>query len=226
MHIRSYKCGVDEASVLAAFDHTYPSLTRSWNAVSKPSAVSILRLAFHTLGKAHRSQIYSFGLILRIALAKRKNLIEENVPMLTRLSGSLLIALIGAPATQGADAETPQTVLAQFANGFSTLDVASMVKLFRPDATFFGSTVPELLRGQDGARNYFERVWTNAPRGTVTCDPTVFQTPTPDLALFATTCRLVRPEKTFTLRLSGAMLRDREGWRFADLHVSAPPTPR
>lgn len=146
--------------------------------------------------------------------------------MLMRSLGAALIAIAGTAITQAVDVETPQAVLDRFAGGFSTLDANAMAVLFRPDATFFGSTVPELLRGQDGARAYFERVWANAPKGTVTCDPTAFQYPMPEIALFATTCRLVRPERTFVLRMSGAVMRDGEGWRFAGLHVSAPPAPR
>ena len=146
--------------------------------------------------------------------------------MLMRSLMAALVTIAGTAVTHAAEAETPQAVLDRFADGFATLDADAMAILFRPDATFFGSTVPELLRGQNGARTYFERVWSNAPKGAVTCDSTAFQHPTSDLALFATTCRLVRPERTFTLRMSGAVMRGGEGWRFADLHVSAPPAPR
>lgn len=95
--------------------------------------------------------------------------------MLMRSLGAALIALVGTAVTHAADAETPQAVLDRFAVGFSTLDANPMAVLFRPDATFFGSTVPKLLRGPDGARSYFEGVWANAPEGTVTCDPTALQ---------------------------------------------------
>ncbi|MBL6454537.1 nuclear transport factor 2 family protein [Belnapia sp. T6] len=122
--------------------------------------------------------------------------------------------------------ESPQAPLDRFAANFSTLDVGAMVALFRPDAAFFGSTVPGLLRGQGGVRTYFEQAWANAARGTMTCDPAIIQHPAPDVALFATVCRLVRPDRTSAVRVSGAALRDGEEWRFAELHVSASPAPR
>ncbi len=149
--------------------------------------------------------------------------------MLARLLGAVLLVIGGVGTSRPANAagpESPQAVLDSFAANFATLDVGAMVALFRPDTTFFGSTVPGMLRGQDGARSYFEPSWANAPRSTMTCDPAAFQQASPEVTLFATVCRLARPERTFTLRVSGAARHDEVGWRFAQLHVSASPAPR
>jgi hypothetical protein len=149
--------------------------------------------------------------------------------MQARVLGAALLAIGGATAFHSALAagpENPQAALDGFAANFSTLDVGAMVALFRPDAFLFGSTVPGLLRGQDGARAYFEQAWASAARGTMTCDPVPFQQPAPGVALFATVCRLARPERTSTVRVSGTAIRDGEGWRFAELHVSASPASR
>jgi uncharacterized protein (TIGR02246 family) len=134
--------------------------------------------------------------------------------------------MISSGTSRAAGAENPQALLDRFAASFATLDVAAMAALFRPDAVFFGSTVPGLLHGQDGARAYFGKAWASAARGTMTCDPAALQHPAPDVALFATRCRLARPEQVSTVRVSGATIRDGEGWRFAELHVSSPPGPR
>ena len=91
--------------------------------------------------------------------------------MLVRLLGAALIVISSATASRAAGPESPQAALDQFAANFSTLDVGAMAGLFRPDAAFFGSTVPGLLRGQEGARAYFEQAWASAARGTMTCDP-------------------------------------------------------
>jgi len=149
--------------------------------------------------------------------------------MLVRVLGAALLAISSAIALRPAlanELDNPQSALDGFAANFSTLDVSAMVALFRPDAVFFGSTVPGLLRGQEGARAYFEQAWATAARGTMTCDPVPFQQPVPGVALFATACRLARPERTSAVRVSGAVLRDGEGWRFAELHVSVSPAPR
>ncbi len=80
--------------------------------------------------------------------------------MRVRLLGAALLIACGVgafhPVRAAAGPESPQAALDRFAANFSTLDVGAMVALFRPDAAFFGSTVPGLLRGQDGARTYFE----------------------------------------------------------------------
>ncbi|MDB5412852.1 MAG: hypothetical protein JWR10_1187 [Rubritepida sp.] len=122
--------------------------------------------------------------------------------------------------------ESPQAVLDRFAANFFTRDAAAQAALFRPDATFFGSSVPRLLRGPEDALGYFQQAWAKAAPGVMTCDAVVFQQPAPDVVLFSAICRLVRPERTTILRASGTVMRDVEGWRFADLHVSAAPPPR
>jgi hypothetical protein len=132
------------------------------------------------------------------------------------------IALSGAAKAGEA---SPQAVLDRFAANFATQDTASQAALFRPDATFLGSTVPGMLRGPEGALGYFRTAWASSAPGTMTCEP-VFQQPAPDVVLFSAICRLVRPERTAVLRANGTILRDAEGWRFADLHVSATPPPR
>jgi len=143
--------------------------------------------------------------------------------MLARLLAAGGIAVSGA--AQAGEA-SPQAVLARFSANFTTQDAASQAALFRPDATFIGSTVPGLLRGPEGALGYFQTAWARSAPGTMTCDPVVFQQPAPDVALFSAICRLVRPERTATLRASGTVMRDAEGWRFADLHVSSAPAAR
>lgn len=125
----------------------------------------------------------------------------------------------------GAGLPSPQAVLARFAENFQTQDAIAQAALFRPDATFLGSTVPGMLRGPEGALGYFRTAWANAAPGRMTCEP-VFQQPAPDVVLFSALCRLVRPERTTVLRANGALQRDAGGWRFADLHVSAAPPPR
>ncbi|TCH97983.1 hypothetical protein EJV46_12275 [Roseococcus sp. SYP-B2431] len=120
---------------------------------------------------------------------------------------------------------SPQAVLERFAANFQTRDAAAQAALFRPDATFLGSSVPGLLRGPEGALGYFRAAWADAAPGRMTCDP-VFQQPAPDVVLFSAICRLVRPERTAVLRANGTVMRDAQGWRFADLHVSASPPPR
>jgi hypothetical protein len=151
---------------------------------------------------------------------------KEGSRVLVRLFGAVLFAIGcagGSRLAQAGGPESPQAALDRIAANFSTLDVSAMAALFRPDAALFGSTVPGLLRGPEGARTYFEQAWANAARGTMTCDPTASQQPAPDVVLFATVCRLARPERTSTVRVSGAAMRDGEGWRFAELHVSAQP---
>src|SRR4051812_19594387 len=148
--------------------------------------------------------------------------------MLTHLLGLALLvismAMSGPAHATGLD--SPQAVLDRFAANFSTLDVGAMAALFRPDAIFFGSTVPGLLRGQEGARAYFEQAWANVTPGTMKCDPAAFQQPAPEVSLFATICQLSRPGRNATARVSGAVLHDGEGWRFAELHISVSPSPR
>ena len=135
---------------------------------------------------------------------------------------AMVLAMSGAAQ---AGQPSPQAVLDRFAANFHTKDAEGQAALFRPDATFFGSSVPGLLRGPAGALGYFQTAWATAAPGTMSCDP-VFQQPAPDVVLFSAVCRLVRPERTAALRASGTMMQDAEGWRFADLHVSVAPAPR
>jgi ketosteroid isomerase-like protein len=137
----------------------------------------------------------------------------------------LVAAGIAMSGAAQAGQESPQAVLDRFAANFHTMDAAAQAALFRPDATFLGSSVPGMLRGPEGALGYFRTAWANAAPGTMTCEP-VFQQPAPDVVLFSAICRLVRPERTAVLRANGTVMRDAEGWRFADLHVSATPPPR
>ncbi len=122
--------------------------------------------------------------------------------------------------------ESPQAVLDRFAANFHSQDAAAQAALFRPDAVFIGSSVPGLLHGPEGALGYFERAWGKAPPGVMTCDPVVIRHLAPEVAVFSAMCVLVRPERVSTLRASGTVTRDAEGWRFAELHVSATPIPR
>jgi ketosteroid isomerase-like protein len=142
--------------------------------------------------------------------------------MFARLLVAAGIAMSGAAQ---AGQESSQAVLDRFAANFHTKDAAAQAALFRPDATFIGSSVPGMLRGPEGALSYFRTAWASAAPGTMTCE-SVFQQPAPDVVLFSAICRLVRPERTAVLRANGTILRDAEGWRFADLHVSATPPPR
>lgn len=139
------------------------------------------------------------------------------------MTGSASVGRDLHPAQAGQ--ESPQAVLDRFAANFLTQDATAQAALFRPDATFIGSSVPGMLRGPEGALGYFRTAWAHAAPGTMTCEP-VFQQPAAEVVLFSAICHLVRPERTAVLRASGTILRDAEGWRFADLHVSATPPPR
>ncbi|WP_431267848.1 nuclear transport factor 2 family protein [Dankookia sp. P2] len=139
------------------------------------------------------------------------------------LGGLVLAAGTAAAAPAPASAEA---LLDRFAANSATLDVAAQAALFAPDAAFFGSSVPGLLRGPEGARGYFAEAWAKASPGTMTCEVQSWRQPSPDLVLVSAWCRLVRPERTAQLRLSGAAQRGPDGWRFAELHVSAAPAPR
>lgn len=121
---------------------------------------------------------------------------------------------------------SPEALLAQFAADFATRDAGAQAALFAPDAAFFGSTVPEMLRGTEGARAYLERAWANAAPGRMGCDILARDQPARDLALLAAWCVPVRPGRSSTIRLSAVARQDAAGWRFALLHVSAPPAPR
>lgn len=128
-------------------------------------------------------------------------------------------------AMASAGQESPLAVLDRFAANFHSMDAAAQAALFRPDATFIGSTVAGMLRGPEGALEYFRTAWANAAPGIMTCEP-VFQQPAADVVLFSAICRLVRPGRTAVLWANGTVMRDAGGWRFADLHVSATPPPR
>jgi ketosteroid isomerase-like protein len=132
-----------------------------------------------------------------------------------------LLACLAVPAR--AAPASPEAVIAQFAANFTPRDVAAQAALFRPDALIFGSTAAPLLRGPDGAREYFGRAWATGTGATVTCEPAAFLRPAPGLVLFATTCRVARGEVVRGLRLSGTLQQDTDGWRFAEFHGSAPP---
>lgn len=122
--------------------------------------------------------------------------------------------------------DSPEAVLERFAANFLSQDAAAQAALFRPDAVFIGSSVPGLLQGPEGALDYFRTAWAKAAPGTMTCDPVILRRLTEEIAVFSALCRLVRPERTSTLRASGTLIHDAEGWRFAELHVSATPPPR
>ena len=89
--------------------------------------------------------------------------------MAARSSGFVVVAAAGlvlsirsAPAQAPWVAESPQAVLDRFASTFDSRDVDAVAALFTPDATFFGSSfqgLAEPLRGPDGARAYFARVF-------------------------------------------------------------------
>ena len=125
--------------------------------------------------------------------------------------------------TTTAGPQSPEAVLERFAAHFATLDAEAQALLFHEQAAFFGSSHSGLLRGPSGARQYFGTAWAQAAPGIMTCEIGSLQRPSADVALVAAVCRLVRPTKTTTLRLSGALTRDGTGWRFAELHVSAEP---
>lgn len=129
-------------------------------------------------------------------------------------------------ASTGTTADSPEAVLQRFAANFHSQDAAAQAALFRPDAVFLGSSVPEMLHGPEGALGYFRTAWTKAAPGVMTCDPVVLRRVTEEIATFSAICRLVRPERSSMLRASGTLTRDAEGWRFAELHVSAMPAPR
>ncbi|WP_424811473.1 nuclear transport factor 2 family protein [Roseococcus sp. YIM B11640] len=118
---------------------------------------------------------------------------------------------------------SPQAVIESFAANFLSRDAAKQAALFHEDASFFGSSVPGLLRGPEGALGYFRKAWAEAAPGVMTCEELVLQPIAPDLSLFAATCRLARPGRISVLRASGAIRRADHGWRFASLHVSAAP---
>lgn len=142
------------------------------------------------------------------------------------MAAGVAMVLASGEAALAAGAPSPAALLERFAAHFASRDVAAQAALFQPEASFFGSSVPGLLRGQEGARAYFQQAWGNAAPATVTCAPASLQQAAPGLVLFATTCQLQRGEQSRGLRLSGAMQQDAEGWRFANLHVSAAPAPR
>lgn len=128
-----------------------------------------------------------------------------------------------SPAPVTAGPESPEALLKCFAANFATLDAEAQAMLFHEQAAFFGSSRSGLLRGPAGARDYFGTAWAQAAPGIMTCEIGSLQRPSPDVVLVAAVCRLVRPARTTTLRLSGALTRDGTGWRFAELHVSAEP---
>lgn len=121
--------------------------------------------------------------------------------------------------------------LDSFLAGFNATDPAALARLFRIDATFFGSSEPDLLHGPAGAHGYFARAWPPGSRRAIECLASSVRALSPDAAMLAATCRTraTRPDgtqSTGTLRLMGLVLRDADGWRFADLHASAAPPPK
>lgn len=125
----------------------------------------------------------------------------------------------------------PGQVLEAFLAGFNATDPVALARLFRADATFFGSTEPALLHGPEGAQGYFTRAWPPGSRRAIACLDSAVRVVAPDAAMMRATCRVEakRPDGSVgqsTLRLMGLVLRDAQGWRFADLHASAAPPPR
>lgn len=144
-----------------------------------------------------------------------------------------LLSVIGCAASMWcistksiAGQDAPERVLEQFAANFSTLDVSAITALFRPDAVFFGSTVPRFLRGPAGVDEYFQKAWAGAAPGTMTCDIQSIKNPAKDVTLIAAICQLARPGRTSVVRVSAALTHDVEGWLFSDFHVSAEPPTR
>jgi len=144
----------------------------------------------------------------------------------TCASAALLLLSGAAQAQDGA-----ASLIARFAAGFATLDPTVMAALFRPDATFFGSTEPDLLRGPEGVRGYFERSWPPGSTRRVECEVLDTREVSADAAMLDALCRVESgaPDGTRRsggLRVSALALRDGVGWCFAALHASAPPAPR
>lgn len=129
------------------------------------------------------------------------------------------------------ETDGPLSALQAFMVGFNATDPAALAPLFRPDATFFGSSEPALLHGPEGARGYFTRAWPPGNRRAIACESSAVRQLSPDAAMVTAVCRVqaTRPDgqqSSSTLRLMGLVLRDAEGWRFADLHASAAPPPK
>ena len=143
-----------------------------------------------------------------------------------------LIALILLLTSPAMAQDGPQSALAGFIAAYRATDAASMAALFRADATFFGSSEPELLRGPEGVRGYFARAWPPGTRRGIECDLLSTRLVTPDAAVVSADCRNIRTrpdgqQEATGLRLMGVVIREGGAWRFADLHASnAPPARR
>jgi ketosteroid isomerase-like protein len=147
---------------------------------------------------------------------------------------ALVLSVRSVPAQAPWVAESPQAVLDRFAATFTSRDVDAVAALFTPDATFFGSSfqgLAEPLRGPDGARAYFVRVFApGGPRLGLACRTEAMREPAPSLALAASVCRLDVAQADGsavqrTLRVSATLAHGQAGWRFTDLHVSVSPPP-
>jgi ketosteroid isomerase-like protein len=163
----------------------------------------------------------------------------RSVGLVVAAAGAgLVFAAQPALAQAPPGAESPRAVLDRFAATFASRDADAAAALSAPDATFFGSTFHGAaeagpLRGPEGARAYFARVFApGGPRLAMACREEAMREPAPGLALAAAVCRVdvAQPDGSTlqrVLRVSAALTRGETGWRFADLHVSAsPPAPQ
>ncbi len=144
------------------------------------------------------------------------------------LHNGALVALLLSGTARAQDG--PASLIERFAAGFATSDPQVMAAMFRPDATLFGSAEPDLLRGPEGARGYFTRAWPPGWQRQLSCDVLNAREVSAAATLEAW-CRFegVTPDgapRSLGLRVSALAMRDEAGWRFASLHVSAPPPRR
>ena len=140
-----------------------------------------------------------------------------------------LVALLSSGAAHAQDG--PASLIDRFTAGFAAMDPAVMASLFRPDATFFGSTQPDLMRGPEGVRDYFARGWASGGRRQLTCETLNAREVSATAAMLDARCRVEGvlgdgTPRSGVLRVSALALRDEAGWRFASLHVSDPPPRR
>ena len=141
------------------------------------------------------------------------------------------LAFLSCIAVPAFAQDGPQSALQGFVAGFNAMDPDAMARLFRPDSTFFGSTEPDLLRGPDGARGYFVRAWPQGSRFQISCETLTTRELSPALATVNAVCgvQFMRADGqtgSARLRLTGLVMRDAQGWRFADLHGSGAPPAR
>src|SRR4051794_2621398 len=142
------------------------------------------------------------------------------------LCSGALVALLLSGAAYAQDGSA--SLIGRFTAGFAAMDPAVMASLFRPDATFFGSTQPDLMRGPEGVKGYFTRAWASGGRRQLTCDVLNTRELSATAAMLDAQCRVEGvlsdgTPRSGVLRVSALALRDEGGWRFASLHVSDPP---